>query len=158
MILEELSKKHNKWKSIALKITRDHNLANDIVQEMYLKFANKKYNTTDDVYVYCTLHSIYRNYIIKEKKTIPLDSIDYKLGVEYDFGLDEVEQVITDKLKDFNEYYAELALINADGTSLREIERLYGVNYGTLYYQLKKIKERLKLDDKVKETYYKNIK
>lgn len=37
MILEELSKRNDEWIKIALSICKDKTLANDLVQEMYLR-------------------------------------------------------------------------------------------------------------------------
>lgn len=157
MILQELSKKDSKWRAYALKITQDESLADDLVQDMYLKYHRNNNSRTDETYIYFTLLNLYRDYLRKCNTLINLDVIKEKIGEYDDYGVDEVEEVITDKLKDFNEYYAELALINADGTSVREIERLYGVNYAKAWREIKIIKERLKLDQKVKEIYYKNI-
>jgi DNA-directed RNA polymerase specialized sigma24 family protein len=156
-ILEQLSQKDGKWRSYALKITLDKDLADDLVQDMYLKCHRNQYKRTDDSYIYFILLNLYRDYLRKCNTLIDLDVIKERIGVEDDYGTDEVEDVITDKLKGFDDYFAELALINADGTSLREIERLYGVNYAKVWREIKIIKERLKQDQKIKETYYKNI-
>jgi len=66
-MLTELCKKDSQWRRISLKICRDKMLADDIVQEMYIKLStiDKQIN---DFYVILTMKSIYINYIKNEKK------------------------------------------------------------------------------------------
>jgi DNA-directed RNA polymerase specialized sigma24 family protein len=155
-ILKELSKKNNKWQSYAFNICKDIDIANDLVQEMYLKFHRNKYTKTDAGYVYWALKNLYRDTFKNKIQTISLDEINelqHKTQEQYNYQPSEVENVVKKKLESHNAYYAELALMNADGKSLRKLAYLYKKNHVTIHLNIKIIKDSLLTDRDVKEVY-----
>ena len=155
-ILKQLSKQNNKWQAYALKICNDSELASDLVQEMYLKFHRNKYTRTDAGYVYWAIKNLYRDTFRKNIQTISIDQliedkiIDFE---DYNYEPSDVDNIVKQKLEGHDAYYAELALMNADGKSLRKLAYLYKKNHVTIHLNIKKIKNSLLEDQEVKEVY-----
>lgn len=155
-ILDELAKQNNKWQAYAFKICNDIDIANDLVQEMYLKFHRNKYTKTDAGYVYWALKNLYRDTFKNKLQTISIDEliadkiIDFE---DYNYEPSDVDNIVKQKLEGHDAYYAELALMNADGKSLRKLAYLYKKNHVTIHLNIKKIKNSLLEDQEVKEVY-----
>jgi DNA-directed RNA polymerase specialized sigma24 family protein len=156
-ILDELAKQNNKWQAYAFKICLyDIDIANDLVQEMYLKFHRNKYTRTDTGYVYWALKNLYRDTFKNKLQTISIDEliadkiIDFE---DYNYEPSDVDNIVKQKLEGHDAYYAELALMNADGKSLRKLAYLYKKNHVTIHLNIKKIKNSLLEDQEVKEVY-----
>jgi hypothetical protein len=62
-------------------------------------------------------------------------------------------KLLNKKLKIHNDYYAEMALMQADGKSLRKLAYLYHKKYGTIHLNISKIKDSLKFDTEVRDLY-----
>ena len=155
-VLDELAKQNNKWQAYAFKICNDIDIANDLVQEMYLKFHRNKYTKTDAGYVYWALKNLYRDTFKNKLQTISIDEliadkiIDFE---DYNYEPSDVDNIVKQKLQGHDAYYAELALMNADGKSLRKLAYLYKKNHVTIHLNIKKIKDSLLEDQEVKEVY-----
>jgi DNA-directed RNA polymerase specialized sigma24 family protein len=155
-VLDELAKQNNKWQAYAFKICNDIDIANDLVQEMYLKFHRNKYTKTDAGYVYWALKNLYRDTFKNKLQTISIDEliadkiIDFE---DYNYEPSDVDNIVKQKLQGHDSYYAELALMNADGKSLRKLAYLYKKNHVTIHLNIKKIKNSLLEDQEVKEVY-----
>ena len=155
-VLDELAKQNNKWQAYAFKICNDIDIANDLVQEMYLKFHRNKYTKTDAGYVYWALKNLYRDTFKNKLQTISIDEliadkiIDFE---DYNYEPSDVDNIVKQKLEGHDAYYAELALMNADGKSLRKLAYLYKKNHVTIHLNIKKIKNSLLEDQEVKEVY-----
>jgi len=56
--LQEIAERDSEWRKIALRITQNKDHADDIVQSMYLKLADKE-EDVNDYYIAMTLKSIF---------------------------------------------------------------------------------------------------
>ena len=78
MILEKLSKRNDEWIKIALSICKDKTLANDLVQEMYLRIEKyvkdpERITTNDKIsslYIYVTIRNLYFKHQNNKKRKI----------------------------------------------------------------------------------------
>ena len=123
MSLIELSKKDSYWRGIALKICRNKFMADDIVQEMYLKlFDNDK--CKNDFYVIIVMRNIFLDTIKKEKRFLDLDNFDFK-DTNTAFEIDDNEKELIEGLK---WYEKELIEMSYD-KSFHEIQRELNINY-----------------------------
>ncbi len=123
MSLIELSKKDNYWRGIALKICRNKFMADDIVQEMYLKlFDNDK--CKNDFYVIIVMRNIFLDTIKKDKRFLDLDNFDFK-DTNTEFEIDDNEKELIEGLK---WYEKELIEMSYD-KSFHEIQRELNINY-----------------------------
>lgn len=85
MILEELSKRNDEWIKIALSICKDKTLANDLVQEMYLRIEKyikdiDRITTNDKIsslYIYVTIRNLYFKHQNSKKRKIIYQYKDY---------------------------------------------------------------------------------
>ena len=125
-MLQELAKQDDKWRSIAFMICKDKMLADDLVQEMYLKV--KDYKKINSYFVAVTLKNLFLNHI-KQKKEVRLAEADWLEDYQRNFEPTDEEQRILDNLKDINWRRQEFIAESYD-RSYREIARIYPfVNY-----------------------------
>ena len=122
-MLEILSKKHELWVKMARGICHDNYIADDIVSEMYLKL--KDYDKElNDVYIYFALKSCFIDWIRNEKKTESTELLDIR------FQEEEEENFL--KIPDFLTWTEKQILILRYDHSLRDIEKIYKINYRTV--------------------------
>ena len=68
-MLEELCKRDKDWRRMAFHICKSKDIADDIVQDMYIKFSN--YNKPiNEYYIFFALKSIFLDYLRKEKTKV----------------------------------------------------------------------------------------
>jgi Mor family transcriptional regulator len=61
--------------------------------------------------------------------------------------------MLTEKLKQHDAYYADLALMEVDGKTFRELGKRYRIHYSTICYNVVKIKDSLKFDKELRDLY-----
>lgn len=152
-MLEELCKHDEFFRSVAINISKDKALADDLVQEMYLlihecdNIKNPKYYAIQ----------IIKNLFLKEckrTKAISIEDInqDFKDDVDY-FNPDDSEQEIIDKAKRLS-YPKKDLLIESYDKSLRQIQNEFKIGYMSTNRELKKARKEILGEDYKK--LYKN--
>jgi DNA-directed RNA polymerase specialized sigma24 family protein len=136
MSLLELSKKDSYWRSIALKICRNKFMADDIVQEMYLKLCNND-KDKNDFYVIIVMRNIFLDTIKKNKMFLDVDNYDFKDN-DITFEIDDNEKELIEGLK---WYEKELIEMSYD-KSFHEIQRELNINYQFVRRILNKTKTK----------------
>jgi len=104
MILEELSKRNDEWIKIALSICKDKTLANDLVQEMYLRIEKyikdiDRITTNDKIsslYIYVTIRNLYFKHQNSKKRKIIYQYKDYDSFDDTDFFNDDCPSIEND--------------------------------------------------------------
>lgn len=137
-MLTELSKKDKQWRKFAVYICKDKYLADDIVNDMYLKLHDKK--NINDWYVCMTIKSIFLDYIKQQKPTICID--DIKELSQSDNQTLQQRFMIDEALKQLTFFEREI-LLHTHEKSLRECEAETGVAYGVFNYHKKKALPKL---------------
>ena len=140
-MLQELSKKDKLWRNIAFNICKNKFLADEIVQEMYLRFHRNPKDEVNDYYVALVIKSVYLN-MLKEKTNASINSFHYIEDTNIDFEPNDKEQAILDEIDNLTWTQKEL-LAEVYDRSYREIESIYNINYGYSYLQIKKAKEKV---------------
>ncbi len=121
-MLEQLAKKDTQWRKIAYNICKDKSLADDLVQDMYLKLCESK-KEINDFYVIIVLRNLFLDHI-KQNKTISLDGFDLPdKNVKLELNDNEI-----DFIKSLKWYEKELLEISQD-LSYRDIQKQYNINY-----------------------------
>ena len=142
-MLEELAKRDKDWRKMAFHICKSHDTADDIVQDMYLKFANydKKVN---DFYIYFAIKSIWLDKL-KDKKTKTVELIDNcnTFADTYDFELDEIKEITLKKVKQLPFFERELLIVTTQEMSQRELSRQTGINLLVIQKTVKKTKKEI---------------
>lgn len=128
MILEELVKKDKYWRQIAFNISKDKNISDDLVQEMYLKIyriSSKKDLDINNYYVVRILLNTYLDCLKENKKTISIETITDLESRYFKFEPDDKEKFILDNLTFLEK---EILTLKQD-VSYHEIQRKFNINY-----------------------------
>ena len=150
-MLKELSKHNNFFKSVAINICKDAQLADDLVQEMYIKIYETNSTILNPKYYAI---QIIKNLFIKEcNRNKPIYIEDCLLDIEDSitaFNPDDTEDEILCKAKNLN--FLQLNLLKESyDKSLREIEKEFDVRYITAHRELKKARKTILGDDYKKD-------
>jgi len=129
-MIEELSKKDALWRKVALNICKDKQLADDLVQEMYLKLYDCK-KQINDFYVVIVLRNLFLDTIKQKNKRKQVD-IDSFYDIEANtstFEMDDEETKIVNEMYWLAKGYFELSY----DMSLREMAKELNTNYMYIY-------------------------
>tara|TARA_R110000803_G_scaffold131141_7_gene198444 strand:- start:782 stop:1255 length:474 start_codon:yes stop_codon:yes gene_type:complete len=149
-ILNELAKEDKKWRGIAFNLCKDKMLADDLVQNMYLKLMHldvNKYLSFDNAqqcnYVKNSIRFLFID--LKRRRTDQwLEEIDFHFKYnDNTFEPDDKQQAILEAFYSLDWVSQELTLESLD-KSYREIERVYNINYGYAYREVKKAKQTIR--------------
>ncbi len=139
-MLEELCKRDKDWRRMAFHICKSKDLADDIVQDMYLKFSN--YNKSlNEYYVFFALKSIFLDYLRKEKTKVELNENLCNFD-EYDFEQDKIKELALEKVKQLPYFEKELLTVTQE-ISQRKLARETDISFIVINKTIKKTKLQL---------------
>ena len=137
MILEELAKKDAQWRKMAFQICKDKDLADELVQEMYLKLYNNT-NLIKDGYIYTVLRNLFYDYAKQQKDVIVdfsnieiLDDGDYIEPIDY--------KALIKGLTWYERTMFELSTL----VGQRELSRQTGIHIQTIHRINKMVKSKI---------------
>jgi DNA-directed RNA polymerase specialized sigma24 family protein len=136
MILAELAKKDAQWRKMAFQICKDKDLADELVQDMYLKLA---YNTNliKDGYIYTVLRNLFYDYT-KSNKDILVDFSNIEIeDIEYIEPVDYIQ--LMKGLTWYERTMFELSTL----VGQRELSRQTGIHIQTIHRISKKVKNQI---------------
>ena len=136
-MLDQLAKADKDWRRMALSICGCKELADDIVQDMYLRLYNRT-NEITPTYVFRTMVNLFKDHL-KKLQHDRLEELNYLEHIETTFEPDDQERELLDKIECLTWLQKELLSEKFD-RSLREIESIYNINYGFIYKQIKQAK------------------
>lgn len=150
--IELLYKKHKTWVKIVKSFGCNNAIAEDIVQEMYVKIIIKvndgldimyNKNEINYYYIFRTLNSLHID-LQRKKKNIYIEGLENILNKEdapnYEAVYDEIQKEL-DKMYWYDKRIFEL--INS-GESIASLSRKTHIAYYSLYNTYTKVKTRLK--------------
>ena len=143
-LLDKLVKDDARWRMIALKLCGNKEMADDLVQDMYLKVA--EYKSINASFVYKTIKSLYIDNL-RERKNARIEEHNYLECTDKSFEPNDYEQDILNKFDEL--YWTDQDLIRESyDRSMRQIQKMYPmINYSYAQRQiLKSIKEILGKD------------
>jgi RNA polymerase sigma factor (sigma-70 family) len=143
-MLEQLAKMDKYWRKMALQICGDRMTADDLVQDMYLKFADYK-NEMNEYYVFFALRSIHINNLKKRKIETVSNEIE-NLSLKDDDYCEETDFLKELILKEVNDLpYLEREMLKVTQIiSQRELARQTDIPFETINKTIKKTKQQLK--------------
>ena len=151
--INELAEHDTKWRRIALNITANKTTADDLVQDMYLKLMEVD-KDINDYYVTQTMQSLFIDSVsqryLKNRTVGIIEGMDVKDDTNI-FEADDEQQALLDKINDLPFHQQEFIAESYD-RSLREIEKIYDINYGFIYREMHKGFEEV-LGDAKEELY-----
>ena len=145
-MLDELCKRDSEWRKLATHICGDAYLADDLVQEMYLKLLNKK-KEVNTSYIYITLRSIYIDHLRKQKET------ELNENITDDNYFCNVNEEVSKRIGKLPFVQRNIMLLKQDKT-FREIENEFDIKVSRVYSSYRKGLEKLKKDPQLKQLYY----
>ena len=136
MILAELAKKDAQWRKMAFQICKDKDLADELVQEMYLKLYNNT-NLIKEGYIYTVLRNLFYDYT-KQQKDIIVDFSNIEIeDIEYIEPIDYKELI-----KGFT-WYERTVFEVSTLYGQREMARQTGIHIQTIHRINKLVKSRI---------------
>jgi|TARA_R110000787_G_scaffold40596_10_gene100762 DNA-directed RNA polymerase specialized sigma24 family protein len=155
--LNDIFQKHKIWIDIVCSFGCNPDIAEDIVQEMYIKIHKKisnglniNYGDNDYNYYYIfkTLKTLFLDLKRKQSKVsvISINEIKHILPSDYDnmVNFDYTYNEIKKELKKMYWYDRKVFEIIEGGESIAEFSRKSGIPYYSLYNTYKKVKNKLK--------------
>ncbi len=155
--LEKIAEKHDDWHRVVLSFGCKESIAEDIVQEMYIRihtYITKGVDISygDDInhiFIYRTLRSLYIDLHRKEKNIIKTnidnlaDYIDENESLSKGDVCNAMQQM--DSLLDKTFWYDRTVFeIISSGTSIAELSRRTNITYYSLYFTHKRVKQLIK--------------
>lgn len=148
-----LAKKHKTWINIVLSFGCSKTIAEDIVQEMYIKILLKLENGLDIMYeddinyyyIFKVLKTLYID-LKRKGKNIKIINIEDTNLSQYDFDVDfdEAYGIVKDELKNMFWYDRKVFEIINEGESIADFSRNSYIEYYSLYNTYRKVKDKLK--------------
>ena len=148
-----LAKKHKTWIEIVCSFGCNKTIAEDIVQEMYIKVQLKLENGLDIMYeqeinyyyIFKVLKTLYIDLKRKGKNITIVNIEDTNLSqYDYDVDYDQAYDKIKGELKNMFWYDRKVFEIVNEGESIAEFSRKSYIEYFSLYNTYRKVKEKLK--------------
>ena len=137
-ILKELSKCDNKWRKIAFQVCKDKQLADDLVNDAYLKVMYRTECT--EPYFRRVIRNLFNDYIKRQNKySEHIQELSYE---------DDTHQLTDYECRVLNRFYKlpeltqELIKKKAD-LSFRQLEEDFGIYPMKLYRDIKDAKDKI---------------
>jgi DNA-directed RNA polymerase specialized sigma24 family protein len=151
-MLEELCKNDKLWRKIALEICRDTALADDLVQDMYIYFSDKKIKV-NTFYVKRKIYGLFIDYIRKQKDNISVENLFYLKDNDEPFEPTDEEYEILLRYNNLEYFEKELIAEHyINEKSLRDIQKDFPlINYGFAFRTIKEGKNKIKINERIKK-------
>ena len=150
-LLRKLAKEDSRWRVVAFKLCGSKELADDLVQDMYLKCAN--YEDVNSGFVYKVLRNLFLAHV-KKKQNVRIEELHYLEYKESTFEPSDYEQDILNKFDEL--YWTDQDLIRERyDRSLRQIQEAYPmIHFCYAHRQITKSIKEILGDDF--DTHYNN--
>lgn len=132
-MLELLAQKDKYWREIAYNICKNKYLADDIVNDMYLKLASNE-KAKNDFYVVIVIRNLFID-STKERKYIPIDE-NFIKEVNTNYEIDDEELQLIEGLEWWERDLIELS----HDYSLRELGKKLNINYAFIHRTIKRVR------------------
>lgn len=156
--LEKIAKKHKVWISTVISFGCDPNIAEDIVQEAYIKINKLIKNGLDisygnDInyfYVYKTLKTLYGDLLRKNKKIkkVNIDALNKYIIIEEEekkeIDVSKKMQELSNVLDKIYWYDRKVFEILSNGVTIAELSRKTNISYASLYNTYRNVKKIIK--------------
>lgn len=164
-MLSKVAEKHDEWVSLAIKLGSPPHLAEDVVQDMYLRL--NKYSdygkiinedgSPNSFYIFVVLRNTLRTTIKEEEKNIPVmeflyNQSDDEVDREKEEAFSRLMKRIQDEADTWGSYHSKLFnLYFKTNNSMRDISKGTKIGLTHIYNNLKSYREII--EDKFTEDY-----
>lgn len=140
-MLEEISKFDSEWRKIALKICGDKMLADDLVNDMYLKMYDLKPQSFNKSYISYSLYHQFLNLLKENKSTVCLEN--YHLNNYNEEDNTDLRLRLDSILDEIGLLDREI-LLHTHEKSLRDTSKELFMSHTKLHYKKKIALDKLK--------------
>ncbi len=136
MIIHELAKKDAQWRKMAFQICKSKDLADELVQNMYIKLSERTIPVTDG-YIFVTLRSLFydslknNDILIDDFSKFEVEDEEYCEGIDYS----ELSKDLT--------WYERTMFEQSTLLGQRELSRQTGIHIQTIHRINKMVKNKL---------------
>lgn len=136
MIIHELAKKDAQWRKMAFQICKSKDLADELVQNMYIKLSERTIPVSDG-YIFVTLRSLFydslknNDILIDDFSKFEVQDDEYCEGIDYD----ELSKDLT--------WYERTMFEQSTLIGQRELARQTGIHIQTIHRINKMVKTKL---------------
>lgn len=136
MIIHELAKKDAQWRKMAFQICKSKDLADELVQNMYIKLSERTISVSDG-YIFVTLRSLFydslknNDILIDDFSKFEVEDEEYCEGIDYD----ELSKDLT--------WYERTMFEQSTLIGQRELARQTGIHIQTIHRINKMVKTKL---------------
>ena len=126
MIIHELAKKDAQWRKMAFQICKSKDLADELVQNMYIKLSERTIQVSDG-YIFVTLRSLFydslknNDILIDDFSKFEVQDEEYCEGIDYD----ELSKDLT--------WYERTMFEQSTLIGQRELARQTGIHIQTIH-------------------------
>ena len=154
-LIDKLAKDDAKWRNVAYKICGDYDIAQDLVQEMYLKFSKDTYNEYTDVTDYLAALVIRNEYMrgLKSGYNSEGSTKEVRLPEGFDVPEETSDFEVDDDHLGYIERFNELPMrqqeliLESYDYSIRDIADRFNINFMYVQRQIHKGLEYVLGDD-----------
>jgi len=136
LIIHELAKKDAQWRKMAFQICKSKDLADELVQNMYIKLSERTIPVTDG-YIFVTLRSLFydslknNDILIDDFSNFEVEDEEYCEGIDYS----ELSKDLT--------WYERTMFEQSTLLGQRELSRQTGIHIQTIHRINKMVKNKL---------------
>jgi len=136
VIIHELAKKDAQWRKMALQICKCKDLADELVQNMYIKLSERTIPVSDG-YIFVTLRSLFydslknNDILIDDFSKFEIEEEEYSEGIDYS----ELSKDLT--------WYERTMFEQSTLLGQRELSRQTGIHIQTIHRVNKMVKIKL---------------
>jgi DNA-directed RNA polymerase specialized sigma24 family protein len=145
-VIEQLAQRDSEWRKMSLHICKDKDLADELVQEMYIKSVDFKNVKNITNYVFFVLKNLY--YDSLKSKDICVDNFNIFAIIDEDYQEPSNDFYLTEKefkllLKDLT-WYERTMYLKSEQYGQRELSRMTGIRLQTIHRVNKNVKFKIK--------------
>lgn len=144
-MLEELSKQDTTWREIAYKICGDKSLADDLVNDMYLRMYEQQPDKITNGYVYTVIRNLFIDHTRERSKLVNTDFSNVEILNE---EIEQQQQPSFEQIAGGLTWYEKTIFVQATLVGQRELARKTDIHIQTIHRVTNAVKNKLWLEGK----------
>ena len=144
-MLDELSKQDKTWREIAYKICGDKSLADDLVNDMYLRMYEQQPDKITNGYVYTVIRNLFIDHTRERSKLVNTDFSNVEILNE---EIEQQQQPSFEQIAGGLTWYEKTIFVQATLVGQRELARKTDIHIQTIHRVTNAVKNKLWLEGK----------
>lgn len=144
-MLDELSKQDTTWREIAYKICGDKSLADDLVNDMYLRMYEQQPDKITNGYVYTVIRNLFIDHTRERSKLVNTDFSNVEILSEEE---QQQQHPTFEQIAGGLTWYEKTIFVQATLVGQRELARKTDIHIQTIHRVTNAVKNKLWLEGK----------